>query len=60
MTKLHEIEKRIEKAETLAEVNRILDDIEKIVRGEVSIEEALRIDKLMEKLHKKTLTVKVA
>ena len=60
MTKLHEIEKRIEKAETLADVNRILDDIEKIVRGEVSIEEAWRIDELMEKLRKKTLTVKVA
>ena len=60
MTKLQEIEERIEKAKTLADVNRILDDIEKIVRGEVSIEEAWRIDELMEKLRKKTLTVKVA
>ena len=60
MERLDEIEKRIEEAKTLADVNRILDDLEKIVRGEVSIEEALRIDELMEKLHKKTLAVKVA
>ena len=60
MKNLDVIEKRIEKAKTLAEVNKILDDLEKIVRGEVSIDEAWRIDEMMEKLRKKTLTVKVA
>jgi len=60
MKALDEIKQRIEEAETLEEVNRITDDLERIVWGDVSIDEAKEIDHLFQLLHKKTLTVKVS
>jgi len=60
MEELKEIEHRIEEAETLEDVNRITDDLERIVWGDVSIDEAKEIDRLFQLLHKKTLTVKVS
>jgi len=53
------IKERIEDAETLKDIDKIIEEIHKIVLSEVSLDEAMQIDDLLSVVRKKALSVKV-
>lgn len=57
---IKEIKRKIDEAETLIEINKILDKIEQIWKQDLTMAEAIELDEALRSLNKKILTAKVS